>query len=1419
MLRRLGIRGKVLAALSVPVVVLFLLAALFSWQSIQEVRTTRAVEQVLEALQQAQSLAEAVQDERSVSLGVFGPEAEEILATTDLQDARDATDIAVTRYNKAAAEIDFDPLPDELRATFKTFEAQTGVLRSTRSFVDARQVAMLTINQSYTSLIATIHRLSTDVAQDLSDRRLALLIDTNTAVVQLREAYEHEQALGREVLLNVQAGIISPTAANDSNLLAIQALIGETDQFRLDVSRAIYALGDADLSIAEIVPPTNNAPDQFPQMRRDLNALDEVRLQTWVPSSWVASAEEEIDRLGVTADEVGRLADRRASAVANSSLRSAALTISITALAVVLSVVVAFSIARSIVRPVRRLTEAAATVRDELPNLVEQVAIPGQGPDLRLTKIPVTSRDEIGQLAQAFNEVNATTIEVAQEQAALRASIAEMFVNVARRDQVLLNRQLSFIDALERAEENPKTLADLFRLDHLATRMRRNSESLLVLAGIDTGRRLREALPTSDVIRTASSEIEHYERIQLELPVDPMMLGHTALSTAHMLAELLENATVFSDPGTPVHVSTGIDETAVIITILDQGLGMTPDELALANSRLQTSSASDVLGAQRLGLYVVGRISARLGASVVLTLGPDGRGTLATVRMPLVLFVNPEAIPITPPTQHGRVESFVDVEEAAEVVHETAYAPPPEVVQDVAAGAYGSVENPAEAVDVAALVEGTTQTGLPKRRSHADAAPAWDISAGDTAAASAIPLAPTPESLAGAAQGADDVWQPVFDTSTPLVARRRDEATGPEALQVESGTPLPQRPRADSGTGLPVRTATGSQPPVPQSTVGGPTPSGLPTRRPAVGAPTARAAVETASASGPANIEGRTAMFVGFRSRRAELAAAAIHEAGEGTDDLGKTDAVERLAAAATGAAAFFQRGAETSTDEVEEPMVIPALVEDEDEYGDEAFAPGAPAVEVGVAEAVATAPAEVAEDAEAAEAWPPAEPAAPAPEADFPVFAPARPAQPGGPSWPPPEPVAPVAPAASAPAWAPTTDGTRTHELAEAPAVPVAAEAYAPATPGSIVPAPVVPSPAVPVTGYYSSPSLDFAELVQGPTRRSLREQRRRWFRRSRKPAPAVAGPAAATPQAGFGPPAAVPPSVPSPAPAADSFPVFAPTTSPSPMAPPVPESPVRQSAWGAGQGGSHAVPEPEPAGWAAPPAEPPEPPREEPPAAWAPPEQPQWSPPPIVPATPPVAAMPEPRTVEPAPRQPAQGPTGWAPEAWAPEALPKHEPKAPEPAQPEPAPAPSQQGYPGGTSFTPQPMLGFDEEMTSMLAQRADIAQQALAELNQLSTYRPQAVAGSTSSKLARRTPSAIPAAPEIAKASAPRPARDANQVRSLLSSFQSGTSRGRQLAEGGTQTTGDIGHAGSTEGPDGVGEPVPTPDADLTTRDATW
>ncbi len=1513
MLRRLGIRGKVLAALSVPVLVLFLLAGVLSWQSVRQAQTSHTVTSLLTGLEESRQVAFALQPERRAAMALI-PDVltpDPTLAAADLTALLDTerANVQSTRQESAAAIQDYytvidrvatETLDPKVDAEIQLLHQSLNTLGALRERVDSPTAPppVSVAQKDYSTIIDNVIAFPARVAAALDDRELAAILSAHSLVTSTVDHYSREMALGSELL----------TAAREQQndlILQVGSLFPASDIALGDAQAAVKALGLGD----DVVVPSLGASmtnfQSYASFRLFIATGDPQRIEFSREVDWSLTGQQEIDALNPIQDTLRSAEVNRAAATASSAMRSAVLTVVMSLAAVILSIITALAIAGQIIRPLRRLTEAAGTVRDELPHLVEQVAIPGQGPDLRLTRIPVDSKDEIGRLAAAFNEMNATTIEVAQEQAALRASIAEMFVNVARRDQVLLNRQLSFIDALERSEEDPKVLADLFRLDHLATRMRRNAESLLVLAGIDTGRRLREVLATSDVIRTASSEIEHYERIQLDLPVDPLMLGHTALPAAHMMAEILENSTVFSDPGTPVHVSTGIDETSVIVTIHDQGLGMSPDELVAANLKTQATSAGDVLGSQRLGLYVVGRIATRLGATVQIARGPDDKGTLVTVRMPLVLFVDPGSIPLTPPTEHGRVETFVLPEEAAAVVHEAAYAPIPAEVQDVPAGAYGSAENPAEAVDINALVDGTTELGLPHRRAHAGDAPAWDMSGGDAASAPAIPLAPTPESLAGAARSVEGsgVWQPPLMQTTPLNSRRRDEAKdGAEGKPAfAEGSALPPRAPAPSASGLPVGTATAGQPPVPQSDIGGPTASGLPSRRRgAPSTPDAVQAVDTASATGPVNVEGRTAAFQGFRSRRAELAAAAVQETGAGADEelLDSTDAVARLAEQATGAAAFFRRGdaaqpapAEESAEEV---FVIPSLVDDGDEFGDPAFASEAPApAGAAFAETVTAEPA-VAEwpppteewagpvEQPGVDTWPPQEqtPAAavtgptPVPWAAGEAAVAAAAAEPAPVAWPS-EHV--VAPEAGAPVpWAAgeaavAAEAVAPVETAEAPVPwePAEAIGVAPVPGAGDEPEPVPPSPWVtsaegaapawhveqedaqsePAVAAVAAPAP--SELVQGPTRRSMRQPKRRGlFRRSAKRAPAAL-PALAPTAAPV--PAALPP-------------VSAPTTEAVPISvgtAPAPESPVRQSAWGTPAGGTHVVAAPAPvevapvevapvevAPWQAPvfgtvptaepaPAAAVFPPQEEPTETWAPQIGWEQSQAPAAPAA--LLARsngqawapefaPEPQESWPQ-HETAPAPSAPAASAPAPSAPVRKAPAASAPAASAPAPsAPVRKApaapasYGGPMSFTPQPMLGFDDEMTGMLAQRADIAQQALAELNQLSTYRPQAVAGSGSSTLTRRTPGTIPAAPAIATSSAsPRPGRDANQVRSVITRFQSGTSRGRQLADGGTdvapQTAGGNGLAGSEEGPEGHGEPVTTPDIDLNPRDATW
>lgn len=1530
MLRRLGIRGKVLAALSVPVLVLFALAGTISMQSVGDVRVARTVNELLGSLGQARALSVALQAERDATMAFVlsdattGPELR-----VQVDESRAEVNRAIGAAQQAATAIDLDSLDPVVERAVTGLEDQLGALESLRSVVDAGGVTMRNVFSGYSAVVERVTAFPSVVANALDDRRLATIINAQTQTMQLVEDYRQEQVLGRAVLDGARSNA------------DVQELLRTIPATNVQQESTTLTVAQLELGDEVLVPPVRVGLQSYGNIR-SIPLGGESTFLTFITSEqWYELAGEQAGEYAQLLRQLGDAAQDRADAVEGAAVRTAVLTISLTVLAVVVSIATALTIARQIVEPLRRLTAAAGQVRDELPRLVEQVSVPGQGPDLALARIPVDSRDEVGRLAEAFNEVNATTIQVAQEQAALRGSIAEMFVNVARRDQVLLNRQLSFIDALERSEEDPATLADLFRLDHLATRMRRNAESLLVLAGIDTGRRLREPIPVSDVIRTASSEIEHYERIHLDLPVDPLMLGHVALPAAHLLAELLENATVFSDPGTPVQVSTGIDETHVVVTVLDQGLGMTAAELAEANAKIRTTSASDVVGAQRLGLFVVGRIAGRLGAEVELGLGPDGTGTLASLRIPLILFVETSAIPLTAPVAAGaqrETETFAPVEEAAAVVHDTAFAPAPEHVQDVAAGRVGSAENPAEEVDLAALTDGQTGHGLPRRRSRGADAEAPAPSSGyrdldDAAAAPSIPLAPRADALAGAATlPADDAWAPAVVEAQPLAVRRRadDVADAPTPVEApadatEASAPLPARGAA----GLPVRA---------------PSATGLPVRTPAEPVVPAEA--------GPAPVdppESRAAMFSGFRSRRAELAAAAVDQVVDG--DATPGDGADRLAAAAT------HRGDAPAVESAPEPLVIPALEEDE-EYppsllGAVEERPGGrhahdeeptwpPAVEG--AEDAWGAPDAADEPAwSESDAWTrsaswsvpvaqpepvPAEPGAswePRPaESDEPVqqgWAPHEQAQhePARQEWaaqeqarqePAPQGWAPqttwsAETGPATPADTPAPAGAWDAQPWQAPAWPAAADVTTPAAPPEPTPwSPVGDASAaeadaaaaepVPVAAGAVGDGAPEAQQEAGPGADDVAPAKRRWwhFGRAKR---AATTPAASAVAAAAAPSDAV--DAGGALPAVPGAPVQAPAV-PVEESATTPFAPVRASAWGPSEGGAHALPatgavEPaEPAeaaeplapldtpvlpragataffpavhatrdahpadqpdvvgastpgsgtsgtpdgGWApavespvsgwdvpSPHGMPPQPVAPAPvatptpaPAAWAPqawdePEQPVWQP----------TVAPQATTAPPAaPAEPLGHRTpGATQQSFTPEPLPAFAP-GPTTFTPEPLPA----FPPGPTTFTPEPTgaSGFDAEVNTMLAQRADLAQQALAELSQLSTYRPQAVAGGTGS-LTRRTPSAVPAAPEIAtRPSGQRPERDANQVRSLLSSFQSGTSRGRQAVDG-PQTTGPgTPGAGAEEGPhEAEGDqlaPVPT-DSDLTQRSTSW
>jgi signal transduction histidine kinase len=774
MLRWLGVRGKILATLAVPVLVLAVAAAWISYDSLTTAQRAGQTSEVVDLLAVQDRAGSAVAAERSLSvamsLGIPG-------AGEQYEAAHAETDAALEERDRALQSASTDALPQAVQDAITTTLRDRDAVTRLRQEVVSGMADEDEATERYTEIIERALDVPRELAQATDDRGLAQRVEAYVAMDEAMLAVVEERPVVGAVLATAAAG-----QADSSLSLRAASLLHTTDTRLAEAQQQLEAAPGGGA-----LPGITGA---FGDVRRvlmsgDVAALDPAEAASWseLSQDWVTAAQSARD--DVRADT---------SAAADEIAGDATRTALVTALAVfgllVLSIAIALVIARQIVRPLRHLTAAAGQVRDRLPQMVEQMRVPGQVPSVDLAEIPVESRDEIGRLASAFNDVNATTAQVAREQAALRGAIAEMFVNVARRDQVLLNRQLAFLDELERSEEDPTTLSNLFRLDHLATRMRRNAESLLVLAGIDSGRRVRQPMPVSDVIRTASSEIELYDRVRLDLHLDPLMLGHNALGAAHLLAELLENATMFSEPHTPVEVSTSRDERGVVVTVRDHGLGMTPEEIAEANRKVASRSASDAVGAQRLGLFVVGRLADRLGAQVGFATGPDGSGTVVSVVFPAALFVPDEATPLPAPTDPLEASTQAAAAHLGQGSGPTAVVtgPQPATVPlgDVAApaaptapaAAYQPVVAPeppaAVPVDLAALTDGTTAAGMPRRRASSPQPPA-------DSGAVVLPPLPAPALPADVTDGGE-VWTPPADvqaSGTALPSRRR--ASAPES--------------------------------------------------------------------------------------------------------------------------------------------------------------------------------------------------------------------------------------------------------------------------------------------------------------------------------------------------------------------------------------------------------------------------------------------------------------------------------------------------------------------------------------------------------------------------------------------------------------------------------------------------------------
>ncbi|MDO0917005.1 nitrate- and nitrite sensing domain-containing protein [Streptomyces sp. DT2A-34] len=305
--------------------------------------------------------------------------------------------------------------------------------------------------------------------------------------------------------------------------------------------------------------------------------------------------------------------------------------------AVAASLVISVRIGRGLVVELVSLRNGALEIaRRKLPEAMRKLRA-GEEIDVRAEAPPgPPAEDETGQVAEALATVHRAALRAAVERAELASGISGVFVNLARRSQILVHRQLSLLDSMERRSDDPDELSDLFRLDHLTTRMRRHAESLIILSGAAPGRAWRMPVSLTDVVRAAVSEVEDYARVEVRLLPEASVIGAAVADLTHLLAEIVENAAQFSPPHTRVRITGEPVGNGYAVEVEDRGLGMGKETLVEANRRIEQSESLDLFDSDRLGLFVVSRLASRHGIKVHLRTSPYG-GTTAVVLLPTAL--------------------------------------------------------------------------------------------------------------------------------------------------------------------------------------------------------------------------------------------------------------------------------------------------------------------------------------------------------------------------------------------------------------------------------------------------------------------------------------------------------------------------------------------------------------------------------------------------------------------------------------------------------------------------------------------------------------------------------------------------------------------------------------------------------------
>ncbi len=696
MLSNLKIRNKLILILAAPVVALIVLAGIGAGQRRTTANSAQGDTKIIQYAQEAAAAAHAAEAEGALSVSYLaGPTAAskgnpKVKSALDKQ--RKLTDVAMTRavttFKKLGSGDVSSATLSDVSLVLDVFQR----LNAQRSLVDSPG------SEQWTDAYTTYSGIATGwlkVVQDLPDETstpavvsslqgFSALANQSQAQAQLSILASGVVLQGKWYVASATPGATSLSDGIDANKTLVSDALDQVTLHSLLLQSTAPAISDSLKSAvhgsqsANVESVTNllggvvqagsvsggatEVPTGISPSDKTGNTFsgDLLRYQNTITTDVLVAMQQNRNVEIAT----GQALEKQTASLEHKAQRAAQLYILFAGLVVLIALALAFVVARSITRPVNKLTNAAHRLsREQLPRLVDSLKNPAEDDvgylAASFTPIDVEGRDEIGQLADAFNGIQEVAVNVATEQASLlRKGIGDMFVNLARRNQTLLDRQIEFIDQLESKEEDPDQLENLFRLDHLATRMRRNAESLLVLAGAEPNRRRGKPVPLADVVRAAVGEVEDFARIDMLQFDEVLVASNAALDIAHLLSELMENAANFSPPDTRVEVvGHRTKAEGYVISIADHGIGMSPEQLNEANELLSRPPLVGLALSRSLGFIVIGRLASRFGIAVRLMPSPSG-GTTAMVSLPPTLITDQPKTPSGP----GAIKSGAQTE-------------------------------------------------------------------------------------------------------------------------------------------------------------------------------------------------------------------------------------------------------------------------------------------------------------------------------------------------------------------------------------------------------------------------------------------------------------------------------------------------------------------------------------------------------------------------------------------------------------------------------------------------------------------------------------------------------------------------------------------------------------------------------------